>query len=96
MKVRYTPRAFADREAIFDYLEQRSPQGALNVKRAIGNSILRLEHFPYSAPATDEPGVRELIIPGRPYKVYYRVVRDEVWILHIRHTARRPWMGSGD
>ena len=55
MRIRYTLRAFADREAIFDYIEQHSPQGALNVMRAIENSIARLEHFPYSAPATDEP-----------------------------------------
>jgi plasmid stabilization system protein ParE len=31
MKVRYTVRAFADREAIYDYLEKRSPQGARNI-----------------------------------------------------------------
>lgn len=96
MRIRYTLRAFADREAIFDYIEQQSPRGALNVMRAIENSIARLELFPYSAPATDEPDVREMIVPGRPYKVYYRLVRDEVWIVHIRHTSRRPWRGSGD
>jgi plasmid stabilization system protein ParE len=35
MRVRYSPRAFADREAIYDYLEKRSPQGAQNVKITI-------------------------------------------------------------
>jgi plasmid stabilization system protein ParE len=35
MKIRYTPRAFADREAIFDYLEKRTPKGAQTVERAI-------------------------------------------------------------
>jgi plasmid stabilization system protein ParE len=29
-----------------------------------------------------------------PYKVYYEVEGEEVWILHIRHTARRPWRRS--
>jgi toxin ParE1/3/4 len=96
MRIRYTPRAFADREAIFEYLENRSPQGAQAVKRAIENSIRRLERFPYSARTTDEPGVRELIVPQRPYKMYYRVVGDEVWIVHIRHAARRPWQREGD
>jgi plasmid stabilization system protein ParE len=28
MKVRYTKRAFADREKIFDYLDERNPQAA--------------------------------------------------------------------
>ncbi len=45
MRVRYTPRAFADREAIFEYLEARSPNGAQAVKRAMENSIRRLEDF---------------------------------------------------
>lgn len=31
MKIRYTRRAFFDREAIFDYVEKRSRQGALTV-----------------------------------------------------------------
>jgi plasmid stabilization system protein ParE len=53
------------------------------VKQAIENSIRHLELFPYSAPATDEPGVHELIVPRRPYKVFYRVVGEEVWIVHI-------------
>jgi len=35
MRIRYTPRAFADREAIFDYIEERSPKGALAIKQAI-------------------------------------------------------------
>jgi hypothetical protein len=48
------------------------------VKQAIENSIRHLELFPYSAPATDEPGVHELIVPRRPYKVFYRVVGEEV------------------
>jgi len=51
----HVARPFADREAIFDYIEQHSPQGALNVMRAIEKLIAQLEHFPYSAPATDEP-----------------------------------------
>jgi plasmid stabilization system protein ParE len=32
MKVRYTPRAFADREAIFEYLNARNPRAAREVK----------------------------------------------------------------
>jgi toxin ParE1/3/4 len=95
MRIRYTPRAFADREAIFDYIEKRSLKGAYAVKQAIEHSIRRLEEFPYSAAATDEPDVRELIVPRVPYKVYYRIRDDEVWILHIRHSARRPWRGEG-
>jgi len=94
MKVRYSPRAFADREAIFAYLDQRSPQGARNVKRAIVNAIRLLGSHPRMAPLTDEPGVHELIVPRRPYKIYYRIKGEEVWIVHIRDARRQPWEGT--
>ncbi|MGH7059744.1 MAG: hypothetical protein ACREFH_05090 [Stellaceae bacterium] len=42
------------------------------------------------APATDEPNARELTLSRHPYKIYYEIAGDEVWILHIRHTRRRP------
>ena len=94
MKVRYSPRAFADREAIFAYLDQRSPQGARNVKRTIVNAIRLLGSHPRMAPLTDEPGVHELIVPRRPYKIYYRIKGEEVWIVHIRDARRQPWEGT--
>ena len=94
MRVRYTPRAFADREAIFDYLQKRSPQGAWNVKRAIVHAIRLLASHPRMAPLTDEPGVHELTVPRRPYKVYYRIEGEDIWIIHIRDARRRPWEGE--
>ena len=43
------------------------------------------------APTTDESGIYELSIVRYPYKVYYEVEDDEVWIIHIRDARRRPW-----
>jgi plasmid stabilization system protein ParE len=40
MRVRYTPRAFADREAIFDYIDRRNPRAALR-----GQSLYRETYF---------------------------------------------------
>ncbi|HEY2135103.1 MAG TPA: type II toxin-antitoxin system RelE/ParE family toxin [Xanthobacteraceae bacterium] len=94
MKVRYTPRAFADREAIYDYLETRNPQGARNVQLAVVQAIRGLAYHPRLGQRTDKAGVYELIVPRRPYKVYYRVEGEEVWILHIRDARRRPWEGE--
>jgi toxin ParE1/3/4 len=94
MRVRYTLRAFADREAIYDYLEKQSPQGARNVQRAIVHAIRGLAVHPHLGRPTDKPGVDELIVPRRPYKVYYRIERDDVWIVHIRDSRRRPWDGE--
>jgi toxin ParE1/3/4 len=89
MKVRYTLRARADLEAIYEYLEKQEHTAAQRLT-AIERQIGWLIHFPYMAPTTDEAGVRELIVARYPYKIYYEVAGEEVRVLHIRHARRRP------
>lgn len=66
------------------------PQPALDRSSAIERRVKLLAEIPFIAPVTDEPGVYELTIICYPYKVYYRVEGEEVQIVHIRHTSRRP------
>jgi len=91
MRIRYTPRAQNDLSAIYTYLDQRSPAAAQSVKNSIERRIAWLADFPLMAPATDEGGIYELTIVRYPYKIYYEVAGDEVWILHVRDARRRPW-----
>jgi plasmid stabilization system protein ParE len=91
MRIRYTLRAQGDLDTIYDYLDRRSPEAAQSVKDSIERRIAWLADFPFMAPTTDESGIYELTIVRYPYKVYYEVERDEVWILHIRDARRRPW-----
>jgi plasmid stabilization system protein ParE len=39
LKVRYTPRARGDMDAILSYIDQRNPQGARNVARTMHKTI---------------------------------------------------------
>lgn len=48
MRVRYTPRAFADRERIHQYLAERAPEGARNVMASIRDALDQLSAQPYS------------------------------------------------
>ena len=91
MKVRYTRRAQADLDAIFSYLDAQAPAAAQSVKSLIERRIALLGDHPLIAPATDLHGVYELSVIRYPYKVYYEVEGDEVWILHIRDARRRVW-----
>jgi toxin ParE1/3/4 len=95
VKVRYTPRAFADRELIFEYINQRNPRAAREVKAFIAKRIAGLGDAPVRHRMIAKLGVRALYLGRYPYIVYYRVGRDEIAIVHIRHVARRPWQGEG-
>lgn len=94
MRVRYTPEAFADRERIFEYLQERSPSGARNVMAGIRDAVKLLGEQPYSGYKTDNPDVRLKFVIQYPYKIFYRVRDNAVEIAHIRHTSRRLWTGA--
>jgi plasmid stabilization system protein ParE len=91
MKVRYTPRAQSDLDSIFSYPDDQAPNAALAVKNGIVRRIALLGTFPLLAHMSEMSGVHELTIVRYPYKVYYEVHNDEVWVLHIRDARRRPW-----
>jgi len=90
MKVRYTNRAFRDREEILTYLKARSPAGASNVLERFEAATTLLAEQPAAGVPTDVADVRVLFVGRYPYKFFYRVRIDAVEILHIRHTARSP------
>ena len=96
MKVRYTPRAFADREAIFEYVDRHNPRAAREVKAFIAGRIAQLGGAPVRHRMIAALGVHALYLGRYPYIVSYRVGRDEIAIVHIRHAARRPWQGEGE
>lgn len=90
MKVRYTNRAFKDREAILTRLKSVSPTGARRVLERFDAVTTLLAEQPSAGVATDISGVRVLFVGRYPYKLFYRQHGDEIQILHIRHTARLP------
>jgi toxin ParE1/3/4 len=94
MRVRYTLRAQSDLDSIYSYIERRAPIAAQSVKELIERRIARLADFPRMAPETDDPGIYELTIVRYPYKVYYEIMGDEMWIIHVRDARRKPWEGE--
>jgi len=90
MNVVYAPRALRDLEVISAYLLERSPSGAANVLGAIKSTIDTLSYFPQIGRLLDDAGHRRVPVVRYPYVVLYRIYGDELLILHIRHTSRRP------
>jgi toxin ParE1/3/4 len=90
MNVIYAPRALRDLQSIGAYLLERSPSGAANVFAAIKSTIDALGFFPQIGRLIDNAGHRRVPVMRYPYVILYRIAEDELFILHIRHTSRRP------
>ena len=97
MKLRYTLPALADLEAILEYLDGRSPQGAAKVKSRIQATIDLLLQSPFIGARTDDPVIRRVATPPYPYLVFYEPTDDELIVHAIRHSSRDPssMPGSG-
>jgi toxin ParE1/3/4 len=91
MIVRYSRRAESDLAEILDYIEERSPQGAHKVKLAIKRAIETIGQNPNVGHSTGRGAVRGSSVGKYPYLVYWTIEADEVWIVHVRHGARKPW-----
>lgn len=89
MRVVWSPSALREVARVFDYLVAFNPRAAAEVSNgliAAGDSLM---HFPHRGRPVANTGKRELIT-SYPYIIRYRIVRDEVRILRVRHTSRRP------
>jgi plasmid stabilization system protein ParE len=84
MRVRYTPLQFID---------ERNPQGAQNVKRALQRTIELVGQLPESGRRSGVEQTRVLPVGRYPYLVYWSVQGGEAWVVHIRHASRRRWEG---
>jgi toxin ParE1/3/4 len=97
MKVRYRTQALADIDQIYQYLEERSPSGALNVLRAIYAGSQIIAQQPYASQRTDDPEIRVKIVQRYRYKIFYSIIDNStIEIVHVRHGSRRPWEGQSE
>lgn len=88
MKVEWTGSALRDIERIYEYLADFNPHAARKLAQALlelGNS---LESMPHRGRGAGKK-LRELVAVY-PYKLRYRITRDAIIILRVRHGARRP------
>lgn len=61
----------------------------MHLARALREAGDALAHFPYRGRQVTGTRMREIVITY-PYALRYRVEADEVIILSVRHTSRRP------
>ncbi|HKO23711.1 MAG TPA: type II toxin-antitoxin system RelE/ParE family toxin [Chloroflexota bacterium] len=89
MRVRYVPRARAQLRRIGRYIAQDSPTAAQQVVARITEAVDGLATFPTMGRPGRVIGTRELIVPGTPYVVAYRVHENAVEVLAVIHSAQQ-------
>jgi toxin ParE1/3/4 len=89
VRVRYVPRARAQLRRIGRYIAQDSPTAAQQVVARITDAVDGLATFPTMGRPGRVIGTRELIVPGTPYVVAYRVRENAVEVLAVIHSAQQ-------
>jgi len=91
VKVRFTPTARAQFLSALAYIRRDKPSAATNFRQHSETVLRRLEDFPESGriiPEFPELPFREVIIP--PYRFFYKIKGDVVWIVAVWHGAQLP------
>jgi len=92
VKLLYTPQARLHLDAIAEYIGARNPDAARRIGARIQETIDLLRAFPNMGHKGKLPKTREMVVPGLPYIVVYRIEsgdEDAVVILGVYHGAQR-------
>ncbi|HEY6490663.1 MAG: type II toxin-antitoxin system RelE/ParE family toxin [Terracidiphilus sp.] len=89
MRLVWSRRALRRLASIHDYIAKDSPIAAAGVGAAIVEATVRLQQFPLSGRQGRIEGTRELVVPGLPYILPYRIVGEEIQIASVVQTSRQ-------
>ncbi len=91
MKVRFTPSARNQFLSALAYIHQDKPSAAVKFRDRAEKILRRLEDLPESGrliPEFPDLPYREVIIS--PYRFFYKIKADIVWIVAVWHGAQLP------
>jgi len=89
VRIVWTRRYLRELASIGDYIGQHNPHAATRVVNDIHSKTQRLlSANPFIGRSGEIRGTRELVIPGTPYIVAYRVGDMQIDILFVQHGAR--------
>ena len=89
MRILFTPTGRRQLLEAIAYIFRDNPSAALNFRDNAEKTLSRLERYPESGrsiPEFPDLPFREVIV--RPYRFFYRIKDDAVWIVAVWHSAR--------
>jgi len=91
LKIRFTPTARTQFLSALAYIRRDKPSAAARFRQRAEKALKRLLKYPESGrhiPEFPELPYREVIVP--PYRFFYRIEDDIVWIVAVWHGAQLP------
>ena len=89
MRVRWLQTAIENLNDAAEYIARDSSTAASKVVNIINALSQRLADYPSLGRSGRVPGTRELVVPGTPYIIVYRVRSAHIEIIRIFHGARK-------
>jgi toxin ParE1/3/4 len=89
VRIVWTRRYLRELAGISDYIGAHNPRAAARITNEIHSKTnTLLSANPFIGRVGEISGTRELVVPGTPYIVAYRVREDTIEILFVQHGAR--------
>ena len=85
----WSPTARAHLRLAEAFIAEDNPQAAARTAERILDAVERLRDFPASGRSGKLPHTRELVVPGTPFFLPYRVKGEAVEILGVIHGASK-------
>lgn len=95
VEIVWSPLARARLREIRAYVARDKADAAETLATRIVALVEALKDHPYLGRAGSESGVRELVVGGTPYLIFYRVRGKRVTITTIWHGAQSRRSGNG-
>ena len=93
-RARYHPAARDELRGAIDYDEAERPGRGADLENAVRRVIRRIQLLPQSAPRWQSfegaHEIRRAKVKRHPYLVVYAVLADQLVVLAIAHTSKKP------
>lgn len=94
-RLRFLPVAASEVAEAESWYGDRSPELQRRLHAAVRDASADIDQWPDShpvwpLPAGDQREVRSAPVRGFPYRLFYWVTPDVVWVLACAHTSREP------
>jgi plasmid stabilization system protein ParE len=97
MQVQFTPSAQKSLDKAIDYIASHNPFAVKSFVDRVGKAVSQIGLFPESGARIPEfPTTLYRQVFSRPYRLFYRVEDDIVWVAAVYHDKQLPFDFESD